>query len=132
VPDGPDPHTQAAVRHEQAAKNHDRCAVFWDELGAAEQAGLHRELAEHERHGAELEHQWAELIDPTAADRAARGAERARSLTRTNAEHVSLALNRTPTPSRRPQRSLTQHGAGGSALDGPIAPHGSVKRPIGP
>jgi len=94
VSDGPDLHRQAAVRHEQAAKNHDRSAVFWQDLGKPQQAGIQRELADHERHGAQLERRWAELIDPSAADRAARSAERARSVTRKNAEHASSVLNR--------------------------------------
>jgi len=111
----------------KAAKSDDRSAVFWDDLGEPEQAGIHRELAEYQRHGAELERQWAELVDPKAAARPARGAERARSLTRKNAEHVSSALNRTADALEKAARPLKSMAAGGSELDGPIALQGSVK-----
>ena len=110
VPDGPDLHLQAAARHEEAAKNHDRAAAFWDGLGESMQAGLQRELAEYERQGAELERRWAALIDPKPADRAAKGAERTRSLTRTHAAHVSSALNRTADALEKAAAIAEEHG----------------------
>jgi hypothetical protein len=87
-------------------------------------------LAEYERHGAQLERRWAELIDPKPADRAARNAERARSLTRTNAEHVSSALNRTADALENAAAIAEEHARTRERLDAPIALDRSVKRPI--
>jgi hypothetical protein len=95
VTEGPELHRQAALRHEQAASNHERAATFWDRQGKDEHAALQRELAGYELQGAELERQWAMLIEPTAAGRAADAALSARSLTRKNAQRVSSVLDRT-------------------------------------
>jgi len=54
-------HLAAARRHEAAALSHERSAKFWDERGDGERASLQRELADHERCGAELERRWAAL-----------------------------------------------------------------------
>lgn len=63
----PKGHLEAARRHEEAAGTHERSAKFWDEQGDAKRAALQRELADHERHGAELEGRWAALIERETA-----------------------------------------------------------------
>ena len=93
--DHSDHHRKAALRHEEAAKNHDRSATFWHDQGMQEEAGLQRKLADYERDGAELERQWAELTEPDPAGPAVSNAERARKITRENAEHLSVVLSRT-------------------------------------
>jgi hypothetical protein len=55
-------HLHAAARHLEAAANHDRVAKFWEEQGDDDRAELQRALADHERHGADLERRWAALI----------------------------------------------------------------------
>ena len=57
------PHLDAARRHDAAAATHERSAIFWDQQGDVDRAALQRELAQHERHGAELERRWAALVE---------------------------------------------------------------------
>jgi hypothetical protein len=64
---GAERHRRAALRHEQAADTHDRSATFWDGRGKPDQAGLQRELASHERTGADLERRWGDLVNPSPA-----------------------------------------------------------------
>lgn len=68
VPNTPADHRDAVARHELAAENHERAARFWDDRGDQVRAKLQRDLAEHERHGGQLERQWAELMDAEAHD----------------------------------------------------------------
>lgn len=50
-----------------AADNHERAAEFWETHGDSERALLQHEMAAYERHGAELERRWAELVAPDSA-----------------------------------------------------------------
>ena len=59
----PGHHLNAATRHLEAAESHDRAAGFWEEHGDHDRLALQRDLAEHERRGAELERRWAALIE---------------------------------------------------------------------
>lgn len=88
------PHRTAALRHEQAAANHDRAAVFWDRQGKPKQAGLQRDLAAYERHGAELERQWAEATDTGPPQSRGRSSDLAHSQTKKNAEQLASELTR--------------------------------------
>lgn len=65
-------HDKAAARHEHAAVTQDQSAAFWEALGNSERAGLHREMAIHERAGAALELRWAEAIRQEDTGAAAR------------------------------------------------------------
>jgi hypothetical protein len=85
-------HREAARRHEVAAEQHERAARFWDEQRDRERAGLRRVMAAYERLGAELEHRWAELVDPDAADSEARAAELVIRPTRQGAKQASAIL----------------------------------------
>jgi hypothetical protein len=58
---------EAAERHEAAAVSHERAAQHWADHGDHERAALQRDLAQHERRGAELERLWAALIARQAA-----------------------------------------------------------------
>lgn len=59
----PADHHRAAGRHLEAAENHDRAAAFWRGRGDRDRATLQHEMAEYERHGAELERRWAALVE---------------------------------------------------------------------
>jgi hypothetical protein len=63
----PQGHLEAAARHEQAARSHERIATYWTENGDDERAALQRELADYERVGAELERRWAALVEKRSA-----------------------------------------------------------------
>ena len=56
-----DSHDRAAARHERAAVTHDSAAKYWDQHDEPERAELQRELAVHERQGADLERKWGRL-----------------------------------------------------------------------
>jgi hypothetical protein len=66
----PEPHLQAASRHDAAAESHERLAKAWHARGDRERASLQPALADHERHGASLERRWAALIAEDGAARA--------------------------------------------------------------
>jgi hypothetical protein len=78
-----------------AAANHDRAAKFWDERGDLERAGIQREIADFERHGAALERRWARIVDPTGSPTTRRTSElivgRTREGARALSERLSLA-----------------------------------------
>jgi len=59
----PQRHLDAADQHDAAALTHERSATFWDQIGDVGRAALQRDLAAHERRGAELERRWAALIE---------------------------------------------------------------------
>jgi hypothetical protein len=63
VSDSPAEHRKAAERHAMAADSHERAAKFWADRGDLDRAGLQREIAELERHGAALERRWAKIVD---------------------------------------------------------------------
>jgi hypothetical protein len=108
---GAERHRRAALRHEQAADTHDRSATFWDGRGKPDQAGLQRELASHERTGADLERRWGDLVDPSPANRTANDGEDASSLIRNNAERLSSVLNRTAEALEKTAAIAEEHSA---------------------
>jgi hypothetical protein len=57
---------EVADRHERTAISHERSADFWAARGDDERAALQRELAEHDRRGAQLVRRWAALVDGQA------------------------------------------------------------------
>ena len=63
VPEPAQRHLDAADRHDAAAREHERSALFWEAHGEAERAELQHDLAVHERAGATLERRWAALIE---------------------------------------------------------------------
>ena len=77
-----------------AADNHERAAKYWEDKRDPERAELQRDMANYERHGAELERRWADLIDPDPARRETRAAELALRHTRQGAKHASTILTR--------------------------------------
>ena len=85
-------HRNVAARHELAAQSHERVARFWDEREDPERAQLQLEMAQHERHGAELERRWVELTDPAAVHGEIRTAELVRRHTRQGAKQASGIL----------------------------------------
>jgi hypothetical protein len=87
-------HRDAAGRHEEAAQSHDRASRFWNDREDQARADLQRELAEHERRGAELELRWAELVDPETAEKARTSARVLRRRTREDAERLVGRLTR--------------------------------------
>jgi hypothetical protein len=62
MPQSAQQHFDAAARHDAAAASHDRSAIYWDGQGDVARATLQRDMADHERRGAELERRWAALV----------------------------------------------------------------------
>lgn len=92
-----------------AAENHDRAATYWDGRQDAARAELQREMAKYERHGAELELRWADLVDPDPNRRAIRAAELVLRDTQRGAKHASTILTRLANTLERSARIAEGH-----------------------
>jgi hypothetical protein len=94
-----------------AADNHDRAARYWEGQQDSERAELQREMAKYERHGAELERRWADLVDPDPAHRETRAAEQVMRHTREGATHASTILTRLAKTLDKSARMAELHAA---------------------
>ena len=94
-----------------AAENHDRTAAFWEKQGDQERSALQREMAEFERHGAELECRWADIVDPKAGAGTTRSAEVVFGHTRQGARHLAVTLQRTARELERSARLAEEHAS---------------------
>ena len=71
---------------------------------------MQRQLADHERHGAELERQWAQLTDSPRTSRSVPELVGALGATRKYAERLSMELDRTAEVLERTAALADEHG----------------------
>lgn len=100
---------RAAAGHEVAADNHERAAKFWEGQGDTQRAGLQREMAAHERLGAEFERRWADLTDPKTAHSRVRTADNLIGHTRRGAKTASGLLTQIANTLERTAGLVEQH-----------------------